>query len=165
MLWSSDLFTSQILVNLKNKQKSFYNCFVFHKGIQAIKHMHMFFFYAKAFHCGGGGEGCCGKLCPITSRVSKNPSLDIGMQAWYNSKCTNPLFHMSQSSHHVHSPFVLKKDILVPWGMTTLMSRDELLIEWGGQVRQFTCRVPYQAVSAVIHVFDIYRKKKSYIPV
>lgn len=66
---------------------------------------------------------------------------------------------MSPSSHHVHSPFVLKKDILVPWGMTTLMSRDELLIEWRGQVRQFTCRVPYQAVSAVIHVFDIYRRK------
>lgn len=95
------------------------------------------------------------------------PSLDVNqkresavnMQISYNSKCTNPLFHMSPSSHHVHSPFVLKKDILVPGGMAALMSRDELLIEWRGQVRQFTCSVPYQAVSAVIHVFDIYRRR------
>lgn len=111
--------------------------------------------------------GGSGKLCPITSCVLWNPSMDVNqkresmvnMQTSYNSKCTNLSFHMSPSSNHVHSPFVLKKDILVPWGMTILMSRDELLIEWRGQVRQFTCSVPYQAVSAVIHVFDIYRRK------
>lgn len=96
-----------------------------------------------------------------------HPSLDVNqkrestfnMQTLYNSKYTNLSFHMYPCSHYVHSPFVLNKDILVPWGMTILMSRDELLIEWRGQVRQFTCSVPYQAVSAVIHVFDIYLRK------
>lgn len=37
------------------------------------------------------------------------------------------------STHLAHSPIVLKKDIFVPWGLTILTSRDELLIEKRGQ--------------------------------
>lgn len=43
-----------------------------------------------------------------------------------------------QPSHLVYSPFVLKKDVFAPWGMTILTSRDELLIECGGRQRRLT---------------------------
>lgn len=48
------------------------------------------------------------------------------------------LFCTSLFSHLAYSPFVLKKDIFVPWGITILTSRDELLIERRGQQRQLT---------------------------
>lgn len=77
---------------------------------------------------------------------SRERERTVNMRTAYDSRRTNPSFLMSPSSHHVHSPFVPKKDILVPWGMTILMSRDELLIEWRGQVRQFTCSMSHQTM-------------------
>lgn len=40
---------------------------------------------------------------------------------------------MSPASYLLYSPFVPKKDVFVPWGMTISMSRDELLIERRGK--------------------------------
>lgn len=55
----------------------------------------------------------------------------ISVSVYFKTDTTNASFYFSTSlsSNPAYSPFVLKKDISVPWGKTILTSRDELLTE------------------------------------
>lgn len=79
-------------------------------------------------------------LCPIqqdvgyfTGHQPRNrermeiPCMDITKTHCRTNLCFSPVFYL------LYSPFVPKKDIFVPWGMTILMSRDEILIERRGE--------------------------------